>query len=874
MRENQFLTKGTASSIFYDTEPIQPNIAGASIAGLWVAGIFAKDQLVSRPDGLVYRANNAMTSTVTSFVAGSGTDQWAVVGSGAGAGSEYGEINSIVHATTTTSTTPIDLTGGAFTLPSAGTWEVDMRIFANTNTLISYAKFGIYDNSNVLVANSACLAGGVTGLVYTSTSQKVAITTTGSTTYKIRWYVDSGASAIVLNSSSGQSKVSWVKLSGTIPITGQTSDYFYGRYSGGTYTTGLDTVWTKVNGSLGLTNGTSVLLKAGVTYDLNAKLSMLSSAGGSFQFGFYDSTNTLLSPDAGQGAAYTPNSTTTAMAPAIISLIHTPPTDTLVKVRLSSVTGTIGENSGSRETYFSVKQLGTSATTVSNNGSEFGTLMLAGGSTFTGTTDTDIAGTSFTLPSAGTWEVSYNVGLNNTTTDNVFISIYSASNVIVTDSVSIINSPANIYNNVTQTVRIVTTGGTTYKLRGRANSGSATILSNVNQSSNISWKKIGGYIPSIGQSVDYCYATLNSNMNSAASGIDVGSWTRREGNIVADGVTKFSLRAGKTYELSANFYSNSFSSTTGGFAYINWVDVSNVLLPNATQASLVDSQHTGSLNTQSEARVAITPTVDMDVKLRITSASGNFTLRAESCVMITQLGSTNITIVPDPTPIITRFTANGTWTPNANMKYAIAEVQAGGGGGSSANAISTAVSQIGSGGSGGTYAKVMITKAQAGASKAIAVGIGGTGGVGGASSAGGTSSIGSLVSCIGGNGVGISSQVNSAVIYAGATSPAQATISGCTELLNIKGQNGQSGWAFGASPTGNTMLVKGGDGGTSYMGLAGISETAVSGNGTYSIVISGQGFGWGGAGISASGTNSARTGGTGGVGIVIITEHF
>ena len=94
-----------------------------------------------------------------------------------------------------------------------------------------------------------------------------------------------------------------------------------------------------------------------------------------------------------------------------------------------------------------------------------------------------------------------------------------------------------------------------------------------------------------------------------------------------------------------------------------------------------------------------------------------------------------------------------------------------------------------------------------------------------------------------------------------------------TELFNVTGQMGQSGYIPRAADHG---FLKGGNGGNSFWGDGGYAYEAV-----YSAVRSsyrsygqaGAGYGFGASGW-ASGNPANQGGGASGLGIVIITEYF
>lgn len=197
------------------------------------------------------------------------------------------------------------------------------------------------------------------------------------------------------------------------------------------------------------------------------------------------------------------------------------------------------------------------------------------------------------------------------------------------------------------------------------------------------------------------------------------------------------------------------------------------------------------------------------------------------------------------------FTASGTYTPNANMLYAIIECQGGGGSGGAVVANSGSYAS-GSGGGGGCYARKTVSKATVGAPQTVTVGAGGAAPSAGANSgsAGGTTSVGTLCSAVGGAG---GSYAQSAV----SVGPGASGGSGGTGDLLISGSSGGGGSMA-------TNFNVGWGGGSAFGGSTGI---VFNGSGA-GAVASGAG---GSAGFDVTGTTN-RAGGAGGSGSVVITE--
>lgn len=148
---------------------------------------------------------------------------------------------------------------------------------------------------------------------------------------------------------------------------------------------------------------------------------------------------------------------------------------------------------------------------------EFGEVALTNGSTFT-TTLADLPGSTFSLPTAGTWQVTYYVHLAfNATIGNYTVGIYDGSNALIANSVACgvnaLSGGAATQNTLAISVRITTTGAANYKLRAITANGTATVLNNgasIGQSgsSKVIWEKISGFAP---------VNTLSGNMTSMLS---------------------------------------------------------------------------------------------------------------------------------------------------------------------------------------------------------------------------------------------------------------------------------------------------------------------------------------------------------------------
>lgn len=207
---------------------------------------------------------------------------------------------------------------------------------------------------------------------------------------------------------------------------------------------------------------------------------------------------------------------------------------------------------------------------------------------------------------------------------------------------------------------------------------------------------------------------------------------------------------------------------------------------------------------------------------------------------------------------IQKFTASGTYTPDANLLYAVIECYGGGGGGGGVTNVAGQSRVAGGGGAGG-YSKKIAAAATIGASQTVTIGAAGTAAAAGtnAGGAGGNTSVGSLCIANGGSGGG-----------AGSTSVAGGL--GGTAGTGDVTPTGQNGRSAVGDITANLIIALGGEGASSPMGGGGRGGLSNAGG---AAGVAATGFAAGGGGASAQGgAASTAGGGAGSAGIVIITE--
>ncbi len=213
------------------------------------------------------------------------------------------------------------------------------------------------------------------------------------------------------------------------------------------------------------------------------------------------------------------------------------------------------------------------------------------------------------------------------------------------------------------------------------------------------------------------------------------------------------------------------------------------------------------------------------------------------------------------------FTASGTYTPTAGMKYCRVRIQAPGGGGGGADGVGDGGGTNGTnggGGGGGEYAEGWFTAAQIGASQAVTIGAVGAAGsnTGGDGGTGGTTSLGALLTAIGGTGgTGSGSDSTSSSSRSGGAGGNGGTGS----FFQQRGGTGGNGMS---QRNITVQLTWGGAQGGSFFAPTGTPSNAQGGS---SSGTNGIPYGQGGRGGFVQSTTGVA-GGSGGAGIVIVEE--
>jgi hypothetical protein len=284
---------------------------------------------------------------------------------------------------------------------------------------------------------------------------------------------------------------------------------------------------------------------------------------------------------------------------------------------------------------------------------ESGVTTLASQYIQTSATFTDVPSLSVTLPSAGKYEFAVSYTVRNDTSNAQQTMRVVNSVLTVLDSINSKQAIANDFTFIEVTRVFQYAGGAGELIKVQlASNGTATaqLMSDTNAGqTRIAWKKIGGFTPVIGQSIDYASSGTFSN-TSGVSGNDL-LWTGVLGNIPYNAVTgQFTLKAGKVYDLESAVRAVTFASPSTGVLQYSWTLVSGTPLPAsmAGVGTVFSTANTNSDGSQPVAKITgYTPSVDSVVKVNISFVAGGAVNLAgagsQSYVSIKQLGSTAFT---------------------------------------------------------------------------------------------------------------------------------------------------------------------------------------------------------------------------------------
>ena len=858
-------------------------------------------------DGTVWSANV--------FAQGAGTSTNVLA--------EYGE-NSSMTAGTLVVGSYTDIVGGSFTLPTTGVWEVTYTMPAQLNSVAgSFVSFRITNATNVPVPKSDCSTEiGTIGDVVQVQSIVRITTTTANEVYKMQGKVSAGATGSFINQTDSSALVLFQKISGFLPSSAQMMDYFFGIPVAASYNN-QKINFTTNKGNL-INNGGSITLPANKTFRLSG--SVRGTSGN-----FYTVWRNATAGNAVIGnLAY--NLSTSDSGTETSNTIATAYITTTIPTTVEFHQGTVGAESIHTEGYIEIVQIGSTGLVAgdpnlqmvvpdwtakewtkgalvthtdgnvykanSNMTISIGTFVMGTGanqwqaafnysvaekgqvlpthsSTTTSTGNVDVPNGSFTLPSAGDWEVTYNIGVQNSTTgNNIHFTLTDSANIVVPNSMAIHGLAQNVYGQATMTTRISVTASTVYKLRWRVGGGTGNILDSSNGTSVINFTKVSGMLPIALPTTSFYHGSIQSGY-PYSDGTDI-TWTRQDGNLgVSGNSASVTLSAGNTYKLDARLSHYGVNSAV----FFGFYNSTNVLLnANTGKTASYTAGASTAVGNAPIISLIYTPTVDVTVKVRVSSVVGTPTINisGESFFNVVQIGSAS-TIIRNQVPKITRLTdTSGTFTPDPKAIHTIVEVQAAGACGGNSSST-TGYCSCNGGGSAGAYVKAEIPQKIAGNvswTLPATIPMTNTGQIAGFYTPG-SATFGAYITAPSGIGlVSVSNQGGAgvAILQGGSVSGLGSVTLPAIEILRIAGGSGSTGYTV--APNLTNRFIKGGDGGDSVLGTGGRGADAVSGEGATSVAVAGTGYGYGGAGVSTCGNYGYAYGNqfNGGNGIIIVTE--
>lgn len=353
--------------------------------------------------------------------------------------------------------------------------------------------------------------------------------------------------------------------------------------------------------------------------------------------------------------------------------------------------------------------------------------------------------------------------------------------------------------------------------------------------------------------------TSNLDLVIPVRGADVGTWdvpvnfNMSQLDTVLGGVTSIAL-TNVNVALSAAQYNCGFINLTG-------VLTGNVVLtfPTKGRSYIINNATTGAF-TITGTTGAGTTSVFLSGTSQIYNDATNIKIGDTSV----STAAATATALKIGSVVVQTFIASGTYTPTTGMAYAIIEGVAGGGGGGGSDGIDGSHTIGGSGGGGGGYSLKRVTAADIGASKAVIIGAGGTGGTSVPSNgnAGGDTSVGVLCIAKGGIGGLLGSNV--------AMKPGAAGGVAGTGDITIPGGSGGAGFWL---TTGYTAANQGGNAARGF-GAGGTAGAATDFAAGAVTGAAGSNYGGGGGGgLSVLSANNAA-GGAGAAGLAVITEYI
>jgi hypothetical protein len=238
----------------------------------------------------------------------------------------------------------------------------------------------------------------------------------------------------------------------------------------------------------------------------------------------------------------------------------------------------------------------TTIATAGGSGSvaaEFGTEILTNSVAIPSAVPVDIV--SFTLPSAGTWEVIYFLRAQGTAGFAAEFGLFDPTETKVPNS-EILAAFGEQASTGTGVIRITTTGAAIYKLKAWASYGTCGVYSEFNGRTGVTWKKISGNSPMTVTN----YGDVKTGFQTA----DHNGWVKLDGRArstlssTQQAQATLYLGAGTNLPDASNAFLVQNGSAVGTVSGANTKTIARANLPNVTLSGTTstDGSHTHTVN--------------------------------------------------------------------------------------------------------------------------------------------------------------------------------------------------------------------------------------------------------------------------------------
>lgn len=299
------------------------------------------------------------------------------------------------------------------------------------------------------------------------------------------------------------------------------------------------------------------------------------------------------------------NATNKGFLPPRVSLTSGTDNTTIPSPATGLLVYNTGNNAGLAAGYYYWNG-GTWATIATAGGSgsvaaEFGSAFLSTNVNVTSSTPVDVI--TFTLPSAGTWEVISFMRAQGTAGYAAEFAIFDASDMVVPNS-EILSAFGENASTGTGVVRITTNGAATYKLKAYASTLSFIAFTDGNGRTGVTWKKISGNSP---------MTVINyGDVKTGIQSTDHNGWIKLNGRAKStlsstQQAQATALGIGTNLPNADNAFLVQNGTTLGSLSSSNTKTIAQANLPNVTLggSTSTDGSHTHTINVNNNQVVLV-----------------------------------------------------------------------------------------------------------------------------------------------------------------------------------------------------------------------------------------------------------------------------